>query len=210
MFVRKMSGGLEFPEDQSPLSPDELERLYASHEAAFTAAHTDYLAYLATRDFSKVGDLLPYFVKDFFHDSPLDDFKIDGFARTVSFRATAYVERGDAHSDVEFDVVFRDVVWLDWALAEPGGNLYDYRYSEIDGLGDRIVEANERFAGEFHSLTIETGWGGWICLVFTSVTVAPVDVTDWLALLRDPSVQLPALYTGETETPGSEAASAPA
>jgi hypothetical protein len=52
----------------------------------------------------------------------------------------------------------------------------------------------KRLGKPYHSLTIETGWGGWIRMVVHSVDVTPVDRIEWLRLLRNPEVRMPSLY----------------
>ncbi len=73
MFVRKMSGTIvraEFSPGQEPVELDRIDGLdHEPTEDELDAAQARYEAFLGSRDFSGGGDLLPFFARDFFHDS---------------------------------------------------------------------------------------------------------------------------------------------
>ena len=196
MFVRKLSGvsvRATLTSDGEVVEQPRVDGLDSEPDPAeAVAAQAAYEDFLAAGDFSTAGDLLPFFARDFFHDSAFEDLSIDGTAMRVSFRASTWIETADAGQTVDFDVTFDKVAWF--SVEAVVGDYGEYGFSEIDGLGDRIAQAQERFGGIFHSLAIETGWGGWVCVVFESVSAVPVDRIGWLKLLRDPSVSLPTLF----------------
>ncbi|MHB8869065.1 MAG: hypothetical protein ACYC6T_02075 [Thermoleophilia bacterium] len=195
MFVRKLSGvagRAAFSPGQEPVEFDRMDGLdHEPSEAEVAAAQAAYDAFLESRDFSGAGDLLPFFGGDFFHDSSLD-LQVHGSDMAVSFQANTWVDAGDDHYSLLFDVRFEDVAWM--SIEAVIGSYGEYVFAEIDALEDRIGEAEQRFGPSFHSLTIETGWGAWVCLVFRSVRVTPVDSMKWLRVLRDPQAELFALY----------------
>lgn len=197
MFVRVVSGCFDYPDELEPDS-QQISLLEQAHQEAHSRAMPAYQEFLRSRDFSTAGDLLPYFGLDFFHDSPLEDIRMDGHERTFSFHASTFVLRDDKWIEVEFTVTFNDVAWLDVAVTHAGSNFYDYLYAEIDGLDAQISEARERLEGDYHSLTIQTGHAGWIRLVFGSVEVDAVDRVRWLGLLRDPNVEIPSLFVTDS------------
>ncbi|MCG2808208.1 MAG: hypothetical protein L6413_08110 [Coriobacteriia bacterium] len=196
MFVRKMSGSLErgFVSDTGDeIELDRLDDLETEPDPSVIAdAQSKYEKFLLAGDYSAAGDLLPFFARDFFHDSSFDDLRIDGSAMTLQFRATAWVDIADDQSAIEFDVHFHKVAWL--SIEAVLGDYGEYAFGEIDGLQDRMDQASARFEGAFHSLAIETGWGAWFSLVFQSVTVVPVDRIQWLRVLRNPAADLDSLF----------------
>lgn len=197
MFVRKMSGTVVrgwLPDNDGDLVEqpriDGLEKEPDPEE--MQAAQKRYEEFLASQNFSGAGDLLPFFAQDFFHDASFEDFRIDGSAMRVQFRAGVLVDGQEGGARVFFNVIFDKVVWL--SVESVTGDYGSYSFGEIDGLDDRIEQAQERFDGVFHSLTIETGWGAWIALVFRSVRVQPVNEIEWMRILRNSSIKLPGLY----------------
>ena len=196
MFVRKLSGvsvRASLMPDGEVVEHPRVDGLDSEPDPAeVVAAQARYEDFLADGDFSTAGDLLPFFARDFFHDSAFEGLTIDGSAMRVSFRASTWVEIADDGLEVAFDITFDKVAWF--SVEAVAGDYGEYGFAEIDGLADRIVQAQERFGGVFHSLAIETGWGGWVSLVFESVSVVPVDRIGWLKLLRDPAASLPTLY----------------
>ncbi|MCZ7662550.1 MAG: hypothetical protein M5U22_06270 [Thermoleophilia bacterium] len=190
-----MSGTIvraEFSPGQEPVELDRIDGLdHEPSEEELDASQARYEAFLESRDFSGTGDLLPYFARDFFHDSSLD-LQVHGSDMAVSFRAEAWVEAGDDQHDLLFNVRFEDVAWM--SIEAVTGEYGQYEFAEIDALDDGIRAAEQRFGPAFHSLTVEASGGAWVCLVFRSVRVTPVDSIRWLRVLRDPKAELFALY----------------
>ena len=210
MFLRKPSDGLDYPDDVGAMPQEELDALIEAGYKRLRLQQAEYESFLEQRDFSTSGDLLPYFARDFFHDASFESFTILGHERKISFRAEAmdiYEGPEDLEEQhlVDFDVVFTDVVSFSISVEREGDTYGEYRYSEIDGLEADIADVTKRLGRPYHSLTIETGWGGWIRMVFHSVDVTPVDRIEWLRLLRNPEVRMPSLYgLGVLEMPDGE------
>ena len=151
----------------------------------YAAGLKTYHAFLDTRDFSSAGDLLPYFGHDLFHDGAIDITTPDGEART-ELRVNAYVdvEGDESEIDVPFLVDLTGVVWLSVEYDKPQNfGLQCYGYAEIDGLDDRIAQAEAQGGGTFHSLVIECP-GGVASFVFRTARVAPVDALLWTSAVR--------------------------
>ena len=209
MFVRKLSGVMARAAFSPGQEPEEFDRIdgldHEPSEAEIAAAQAAYEDFLGSRDFSGAGDLLPFFTRDFFHDSSLD-LHVHGSDMAVSFQAAKWIGAGDDHYDLLFDVRFEDVAWM--SIEAVIGTYGEYGFAEIDALEDRISDAEQRFDPSFHSLTVETGWGAWVCLFFRSVRVTPVDSIKWLRVLRDPNSELFGLYGLDETIPSLPAESA--
>jgi hypothetical protein len=200
VFVRKVPPYIEWPEDDDP-GDVETDPRVVEQQSRIDAAQVAYERYLAERDFENAGDLLAFFARDVFHESPLV-LTVDGGAKQVRFSAEslgAYRLGSDGQRKYcegsAFEVTFDDIVHLDVSLDRGGRSYGKYSFSEIDALDDRISAAQADFGGVFHSLTIQVGVAqfyqeGWIQLVFRSVRVLPRDPGDWKSQTDDPGLHI--------------------
>ena len=172
------------PDSDGPLGTSERRALYDA-----------YYESLSSVDYSGSGDLLRYFARDFFHDSPMTHVRFESGAQSFGFCAASLnVEVGEhkcLSPGPEFDVLFERVVGLDWRCDAKNQRIYIE--SEIDGRPDLIAEAQGEHGGRFHSIAINA-YRESIELVFGSVRVSPLDPARWCEIEADPGLHVLGLF----------------
>lgn len=192
-----------------------IKNIHSEDDKQVADSFDSYYFHLKSLNLNNEDALLKFFGYDFFHDGDIYDLKIFNGNRDVTFKVDALNIRtkesdckDSEYVNTAFECIFRDVVWLTMegkrvdALNDPltdrGG--LEFSYSEIDTLTEYIEHFKNNYRGseafvddepEFHSIIIRfTTPSGYFGMVFSSVSVVPVEPLAWHLLQESGKYEL--------------------